>query len=96
MFKKKGTALYMRFATCQQARQKTVKNRLRVLAMLNDLEYDAEILYQCRDQIGRVKTHTVSLIAADTRSAKSMTLDGFSALAGLQDIKIICMKLSVI
>ena len=96
MFKKKKTALYMRFATSQQARQKTVKTRLRALAILNDLEYDAEILYQCRDQIGRVKTHTVSLTAADTRSAKGMTLDEFCTLAGHQDIKIICIKLSVI
>ena len=43
MFKKKKTALYMRFATSQQARQKTVKTRLRALATLNDLEYDAEM-----------------------------------------------------
>ena len=35
MFKQKKTALYMRFATSQQVRQKTIRNRLRALAMLS-------------------------------------------------------------
>lgn len=96
MIKRKKTALYMRFATSQQARQKTIRNRLRALAMLNELGYDAEIQYQLKDRIGRVKTQTTTLTAADTQSAKNMTLDEFGCLVGLQNIKIISIKLSVL
>ena len=96
MFKQKKTALYMRFATSQQVRQKTIRNRLRALAMLNKLGYDAEIQYQLKDRIGRVKMQTTPLTACDTQSAKNMTLDEFGCLVGLHDIKIISIKLSVI
>lgn len=95
MFKQKKTALYMRFATSQQARHKTIRNRLRALAMLNELGYDAEIQYQLKDRFGRVKTQTTMLTAADTQSAKNMTLDEFGSLIGLQNISIISIKLSV-
>lgn len=96
MFKQKKTALYMRFATSQQARHKTIRNRLRALAMLNEMGYDAEIQYQLKDRFGRVKTQTTMLTAADTQSAKNMTLDEFGCLVGLHNIKIISIKISVL
>ena len=95
MLKQKKTALYMRFATSQQVRHKIIRNRLRALAMLNKLGYDAEIQYQLKDRIGRVKTQTTTLTTDDTQSAKNMTLDEFGCLVGLHDIKIISIKLSV-